>query len=129
MSRAREVSKIAISLEGVNFSQLILDLEFVNAENIINTILGGAPEALDTLNELSAALDNDPNFYTTIASEYQRIVTYSSSAPENPSVGRLWTDTTDATSPTLKVYNGSEWIEMSGGGSEIRSGRFLLMGS
>lgn len=34
-----------------------------------NEILDGAGEALDTLKELAAALGNDPNFATTIATE------------------------------------------------------------
>lgn len=34
-----------------------------------NDLLGGAAAALDTLNELAAALGNDPSFATTIASE------------------------------------------------------------
>ena len=32
----------------------------------INAIIGGAPEALDTLKELSEAINNDSNFYATI---------------------------------------------------------------
>lgn len=35
----------------------------------INKLIAGAPDALDTLNELAAALGNDPNFATTIATE------------------------------------------------------------
>ena len=38
--------------------------EFVN--NKVSEFVGSAPEALDTLNELSAALGNDPNFATTM---------------------------------------------------------------
>lgn len=35
--------------------------------NIVNTVIDGAPGSLDTLNELAAALGDDPNFATTIA--------------------------------------------------------------
>ena len=35
----------------------------------IDQLLGSAPEALDTLNELAAALGEDPNFATTVATE------------------------------------------------------------
>ena len=38
--------------------------EFVN--NKVSELVNSAPEALDTLNELSAALGNDPNFATTM---------------------------------------------------------------
>lgn len=39
-------------------------------------ILGGAGAALDTLNELAAALGNDPSFATTIAAEVANRVRY-----------------------------------------------------
>lgn len=39
----------------------------------ISTIVGGAPEALDTLNELAAALNNDESFATTVMSEISAI--------------------------------------------------------
>ncbi len=35
-------------------------------------LVGSAPEALDTLNELAAALGNDPNFATTITNMLAR---------------------------------------------------------
>lgn len=38
-------------------------------QTAINKLIAGAPDALDTLNELAAALGNDPNFATTIAAE------------------------------------------------------------
>ena len=37
--------------------------------NAISDLISGAPEALDTLNELAAALGDDPNFAATIAAE------------------------------------------------------------
>ena len=39
------------------------------ATNIISQITDSAPETLDTLNELAAALGDDPNFATTITSQ------------------------------------------------------------
>ena len=38
-------------------------------DNAVSNIVNSAPETLDTLNELAAALGNDPNFATTIASD------------------------------------------------------------
>jgi hypothetical protein len=77
MSRAREVSKIALSLEGIDLNELISTLEEVNPIDIINTassaavsaLIDGAPEALNTLAELSAALNDDQDFATTVINE------------------------------------------------------------
>lgn len=41
-----------------------------------NELVNGAAAALDTLNELAAALGNDPNFATTIATEVANRVRY-----------------------------------------------------
>ena len=35
-----------------------------------------------------------------------------SSAPDSKVSGSLWLDTTSATSPTLKYYDGSDWISL-----------------
>lgn len=47
-----------------NNSQTIANTEFVHG--VVNKLVNGAPSALDTLQELSAALGNDPNFSTTV---------------------------------------------------------------
>lgn len=39
------------------------------ADQLVTEIINGSPEALDTLQELAAALGNDPNFAATIATE------------------------------------------------------------
>jgi hypothetical protein len=110
----------------------------------VTYLVDSAPGTLDTLNELSAALNDDPNFYSTVQAVYlsqssasstyvaqsdTQLVKYGSSEPSSPATGTLWIDTTDPLSPVTKVYNGSTWIEVGGGGSEIRSGRLLLMGA
>jgi len=51
---------------GTNDTQ-IATTAFVNTA--VSSLVGSAPETLDTLNELAAALGNDPNFATTIASD------------------------------------------------------------
>jgi hypothetical protein len=61
MSRAREVSKIAISLEGVDFTQLVSDLEFIDTENIINTASAGV---LETISSIYATIENVNNLDT-----------------------------------------------------------------
>ncbi|WP_079939204.1 phage tail protein [Citrobacter sp. A316] len=47
-----------------NNSTLIASTAFVQAA--ILTLIGGAPATLDTLKEIAAAINNDPNFSTTI---------------------------------------------------------------
>ena len=47
-----------------NNSQTIANTEFVHG--VVNKLVNGAPSALDTLQELSAALGDDPNFSTTV---------------------------------------------------------------
>lgn len=44
--------------------------------NAISALVSSAPETLDTLNELAAALGDDPNFATTIATEVANRVRY-----------------------------------------------------
>jgi hypothetical protein len=43
---------------------------------VTNSLVGGAAAALDTLNELAAALNNDPSFSTTIATQIANRVRY-----------------------------------------------------
>ena len=87
----------------------------------VNYLIDSAPGTLDTLNELSAALNDDPNFYSTIASvylsqssastQYEKLIPYSSSTPSTPSVGDMWVDST-TTPPALKVYDGISWVQL-----------------
>lgn len=54
----------APTAEGKDSSTQIANTAFVQAA--IAALVGSSPEALDTLNELAAALGNDPNFATTV---------------------------------------------------------------
>ncbi|EJN1749166.1 phage tail protein [Escherichia coli] len=54
----------APTAEGKDSSTRIANTAFVQAA--IAALVGSSPEALDTLNELAAALGNDPNFATTV---------------------------------------------------------------
>jgi hypothetical protein len=105
----------------------------------VNYLIDSAPGTLDTLNELSAALNDDPNFYSTIQSvyltqsnasatyltqssastQYEKLIPYSSSAPTSPSQGDLWVD---STVPTIKAYIGSEWVSVGGGVADSDQG-------
>lgn len=50
-----------------NKSKIIANTEFV--QNAVSSLVGTAPETLDTLNELASALGNDPNFATTLSNK------------------------------------------------------------
>ena len=63
------------------------------------------------------------------SANFERDIVYSSSTPAAPVAGTLWVDDTDPLAPVLKVYNGSEWITMSGAGGGGLKTHFLLMGA
>jgi len=90
MSRAREVSKIVLTVDSVENS--ISNIGNIDLSSTINTasaaavaaLINGAPAALDTLNELSAALNNDPNvlnlFLTQVSASSNYLTQSSASA-------------------------------------------------
>jgi hypothetical protein len=100
----------------------------------VNYLVDGAPGALDTLNELAAALDDNAdildlyitqfsasNTYLTKVSAstlYEPNIEYVSASPSAPTAGTLWIDSTNSAAPALKVYNGTTWIAVSGAASE-----------
>lgn len=110
----------------------------------VSYLVDSAPGALDTLNELAAALDDNPdvldlyltqssasntyltqnfatNNYLTQSSAstlYEPNIEYVSASPSTPTAGTLWIDSTNSESPALKVYNGTTWIAVSGAASE-----------
>ena len=116
----------------------ITQLNNINLTSAINTasaaavnyLVDGAPGALDTLNELAAALDDNAdildlyitqssasNTYLTQVSAstlYEPNIQYVSASPSAPTAGTLWIDSTNSTAPALKVYNGTTWIAVSG---------------
>ena len=54
---------------------------------------------------------------------------YSSASPVGASAGYIWFDNTDLNAINLKVYNGTEWIEVSGTGSSLKANYFMTMGA
>lgn len=50
-----------------NNSKTIANTEFVHG--VVSDLVNGAPDALDTLQELATALGNDPNFSTTVLNQ------------------------------------------------------------
>ena len=110
----------------------------------VSYLVDSAPGALDTLNELAAALDDNAdvldlyltqssasntyltqnfatNNYLTQSSAstlYEPNIQYISASPSTPTAGTLWIDSTNSAAPALKVYNGTTWIAVSGASSE-----------
>lgn len=73
MARSRDISKVLTTIESVENSIDNIDLSSsINTASsaAVNALINGAPQALDTLNELSQALNSDPNFYNTISNIY-----------------------------------------------------------
>ena len=59
------------------FSQLpfLDELIYNTIDSRITGVVDSAPENLNTLNKMASALNNDPNFYTTIATQIDNVVT------------------------------------------------------
>jgi len=83
-------------------------------DTAISDLLDGAPEALDTLNELAAAINDDANVYQTIIDRIDNLTTttYGDTAPTDPQPGELWFDT--ATAGELLMWDGYSWIQLTG---------------
>lgn len=64
---------VAIDDTGTTLAQKLIELgklpTSTYVDEKITELIGGAPETLDTLKELAAALGSDPNFATTIATQ------------------------------------------------------------
>lgn len=139
-SAAAYASASAYTNEQISVIDLSATIQTASAA-AVNYLIDSAPGTLDTLNELSAALNDDPNFYSTIQSvyltqnnasatyltqsnadiiyltqssastTYEKLIPYSSSTPESPITGDLWVDS-NSTPPALKVYDGSVWVQL-----------------
>ena len=100
----------------------------------VNYLVDSAPGTLDTLNELSAALNDDPNFYSTIQSVYltqssastiyEKLIPYSTSTPSSPATGDMWVDS-NTVPPALKVYTGSAWVQL---GAAVDDSQAIIAG-
>jgi hypothetical protein len=96
----------------------------------INNLIDSAPATLDTLNELAAALDDNAeilDFYLTQSSastQYEKLIPYSTSTPESPVTGDMWVDS-NTIPPALKVYDGSNWIQL---GAAVDDSQAIIAG-
>jgi hypothetical protein len=115
----------------------ITGLSPLNADNIIEILSFKSI----TIADVYTQSQSDNKYLTQIAASaayltqssasnlYEKNISYSSSTPAAPVAGTLWVDDTDPLAPVLKVYNGSEWITMSGAGGGGLKTHFLLMGA
>jgi len=65
------------------------------------------------------------------SSSFEPNIAYVSASPSGPSAGTLWIDSSASATPSLKVYNGSTWIAVSGavsGSSEAELHPFFQAG-
>ena len=114
------------------------DYTATNGTSITGLTAISAGSNIDIISFQSISLANvytqqqsDTRYLSVNASaNFERDIVYSSSAPASPLLGQLWVDTTTPTTPILKVYNGNEWLVMSGagGGGGLKT-HFLLMGA
>ncbi|MGM8796223.1 phage tail protein [Enterobacter asburiae] len=86
-------------------STQIANTAFVQAA--IAALVGSSPEALDTLNELAAALGNDPNFATTVTNELAGKM----------SIAKNGSDIQNVTAfvQNLGFQEGTNWVKFPGG--------------
>jgi len=109
-----------------------------NGTSITGLASIGAGSVIEIISLKSLSIANvytqeqsDAKYLSTSASaNFERDIVYSSTTPTSPLLGQLWVDTTEPATPILKVYNGNEWIIMSGagGGGGLKT-HFLLMGA
>jgi hypothetical protein len=113
----------------------------------VTYLVNSAPSTLDTLNELASALGNDQNFATTItnslatklnistasttyltqasaSTQYEKLIPYSTSTPTSPVTGDMWLDS-NSTPPALKVYDGSNWVQL---GAAVDDSQAIIAG-
>lgn len=85
----------------------------------VNGLVNGAPGALDTLDELAAALGDNASFAATVTNSLagkQATIPQQTGAPSSPTTGALWLDTTNSPHE-LKRYNGTIWVTVGAAGS------------
>ena len=111
-SNGTSITGLAPISAGANIE--IIALKQINLANVYNK------------DQVDSMIDN---IQTSASTTYEPNISYSSSTPASPVAGTLWVDDTDPLAPVLKVYNGSEWITMSGAGGGGLKTHFLLMGA
>lgn len=105
------------SVHGIADTSLLATKSYADsaASTAAAALVDSAPSTLDTLNELAAALGDDPNFATTVTNSIaskQSLIPLQNTEPTSPSSGDLWVDNTNSAKPILKTYDGASWVEV-----------------
>lgn len=93
------------------------------ATEALKTLVGTAPQSLDTLQELATALGNDPNFATTMTNLIGTKTTLQQVYP----VGSIYTSTVN-TNPSI-LFGFGRWEAIEGGRVLLASGNGYTAGS
>jgi hypothetical protein len=99
--------------------------------NKISDLIASSPGTLDTLNELAAALGDDPNFATTISGQISVLDSRIETLESRVNVSTLDTLTdvtiTSATKGNFIVHNGTEFINSNTIESDLATSKTLIL--
>lgn len=91
--------------EGKDNSTQIANTAFVQA--VISALVGAAPEGLNTLNEIAAAIGNDPNFSITMANALAGKMAIAKNGSDIQNVTTFLQN--------LGISQGNNWVKLPGG--------------
>lgn len=114
---------------GLEVGAVWIDSDADLSESLGESHIHGQYLSIDTASSTYLTMVNASSTYAN-KTELEEFLntTYSSASPVGASAGYIWFDNTDINSITLKVYNGTEWIEVSGTGSSLKANHFMMMG-
>lgn len=103
-----------------NNSKTIANTEFVHG--VISDLVNGAPDALDTLQELAKALGNDPNFSTTILNKIGEKESKADAQIEHKRLqDAIPTKVSQLTNDSRYITNADISLEISAAKAEVRA--------
>ena len=103
-----------------NNSKTIANTEFVH--DVISDLVNGAPDALDTLQELAKALGNDPNFSTTILNKIGEKESKADAQIEHKRLqDAIPTKVSQLTNDSRYITNADISLEISAAKAEVRA--------
>lgn len=103
-----------------NNSKTIANTEFVH--DVISDLVNGAPDALDTLQELAKALGNDPNFSTTILNKIGEKESKADAQIEHKRLqDAIPTKVSQLTNDSRYITNADVSLEISAAKAEVRA--------
>jgi len=78
--------------------------------------------------EVSKVTSTLTTLESSVNSNFETDIAYSSASPVSASTGQVWIDSTDNNAPLVKVYNGTTWVEVYGAGGGDPIPQSLLLG-